>query len=1094
MSTHYPHLLDTSIYPDHARWSVPVPTWKTFGDRMQFVAIRGLGADWRDEITLYMDTHKVATASCPHIRLLKAPHLVECLRELRRRNIPLISLWGVVPGSPAEGEWKNYIIPPETIDLFRRELGDLFCGIDNGEQDNRYVWVTGDQQCPSADRRRQYFMFQRHMQRLTDDLGNHLSAMVGLGYAHYMLKEGNHTLMGAETAQGLPCGQIFYAMIRGACRQYGVPWFGGTSIFNRWGWKFDGPQQHEGSSFSGPEDGTSLNLLKRLLYVHYLYNSVAFGFEGNWFKHEPDGHGRPLLSDIGKMQKGGGEFVARNGQPGVMHAPVALLLDFFAGWQVPRYGDNPGVYKVWGAAPYGPGDYLTHGLFSLLYPGYEDSSYYHNERGFLCATPYGDMTDVLLSDAPAWVMNQYGLIIAAGEMATGSELRNKLKAFVAGGGHLVLTAANAGGLFPDLNVSGPAEPCPAGAVVQWQDGARDTERLAFDLHPVAPTPGTETLASIGSRPAVIRMQHGAGRVTVLLSRFGLNADPLVTGPVENAVDTPLVSPFVLLNHVRRAVDMALREQQLFTVGADLGFVTCRRGAGEYVLGIHNNDLVGHPFRIESLCGKLQEVHELEMDQSEKHGVGYWPKGMSANDPGPSDTNHIAGGDVRIFAVKVAEQNVQCLPVSVPPPLPRNRFLGLRPTRSLQEEILSRPTFFQNFDGVKIPGTYLRDRDMEQLRREQGWLARQKVRIIVDLTSQLNLYPDLTLVENVPEHTGESRTIIEDTLAKMERLGAKDLIVAPHRRPENHWGAETDRSGVEMIKGLQWVCDQAAPHGIIVHLQMHPRRWAAWDPVPFCFQLQDGVKADNLRTAVNTGHLAMIGAAMSTTLEKAGSRLGAILYCAPQRDVLGQWYDAHLPIHHTDFHESAVAAGADALHILDAVYTNQDDEYLDVLALQYAPVRYSPMVATWSLSPQHPMPAGGIKDVAYSKRAASWMTRQSGNGAFILMRTSEEKAEGILYAANQFRVQTAGRYKIWLGHDGGVNLFVDGTPVLCVSERKNPADPWRSSVDVVLTEGAHEVVIAFDTDHNQGWGLFFRWERLGDGQGRHAEVLFPERVG
>jgi hypothetical protein len=51
------------------------------------------------------------------------------------------------------------------------------------------------------------------------------------------LKEGARTLIGAETAQALPNNQVYYAFIRGAGKQYGVPWFGNASIFNRWGFK-----------------------------------------------------------------------------------------------------------------------------------------------------------------------------------------------------------------------------------------------------------------------------------------------------------------------------------------------------------------------------------------------------------------------------------------------------------------------------------------------------------------------------------------------------------------------------------------------------------------------------------------------------------------------------------------------------------------------------------------------------------------------------------------------------------------------------------------------------------------------------------------
>ena len=90
-----------------------------------------------------------------------------------------------------------------------------------------------------------------------------------------------------------------------------------------------------------------------------------------------------VLTPIGKIQAKAREFTESYGQPGVMHTPVALLLDFYAGWTVPRHlfsdkGDYTGntadrLYEIWGNRPYGSGDYLTHAVLSMLYPGYEDS-------------------------------------------------------------------------------------------------------------------------------------------------------------------------------------------------------------------------------------------------------------------------------------------------------------------------------------------------------------------------------------------------------------------------------------------------------------------------------------------------------------------------------------------------------------------------------------------------------------------------------------------------------------------------------------------------------------------------------------------------
>ena len=148
------------------------------------------------------------------------------------------------------------------------------------------------------------------------------------------------------------------------------------------------------------------------------------------------------LSPIGLIQRAAGKWLQAAGQPGVMMTPVALLLDFFAGWTFPRHLYTSDVYRVWGNLPYEPGDYLTDGVLDMIYPGYQDSSYFHDESGFIAPTPYGDMADCLLSDAPAWLLARYPLLVVAGELSGGAEIRDKLEAYVEQGGRLILTAGN----------------------------------------------------------------------------------------------------------------------------------------------------------------------------------------------------------------------------------------------------------------------------------------------------------------------------------------------------------------------------------------------------------------------------------------------------------------------------------------------------------------------------------------------------------------------------------------------------------------------------------------------------------------------------
>ena len=130
----------------------------------------------------------------------------------------------------------------------------------------------------------------------------------------------------------MPNSQIYYSFIRGAGKQYGVNWFGNASVWNRWGWKsYDSNAEGIDNDYNsgGPLKGTSLGLLKRLIYTHLMYDCVAVGFEGSMRIDDKK------LSPIGKIQQSAVKWVDKYGDPGVMYTPVALMTDFFSGWSFP---------------------------------------------------------------------------------------------------------------------------------------------------------------------------------------------------------------------------------------------------------------------------------------------------------------------------------------------------------------------------------------------------------------------------------------------------------------------------------------------------------------------------------------------------------------------------------------------------------------------------------------------------------------------------------------------------------------------------------------------------------------------------------------
>jgi len=923
----YPFLMDPRQHPDDVRRAVKPPDAGTFKNRMQFMALRSLGANYKADLDRYTRQERLGDIVWAHYNMIYATNAAAMALELKRRDLYLFDLWGFVPGSGPGGPWRQFDVPEGVLPMFERELGDRWLGMDNGEQDGRYVGGYAGQMVPyGAGRADQYLNFQRHFERMGDLLGNKMATLVSLNFGHYFMREGVYTLIGAETAQALPNSQIYYSFIRGAGKQYGVPWFGNVSVFNRWGYK---GYAKSSDPQCGPAKGTSLSLMKRLMYTQVLYNSVAVGFESGYF----GGDGQ--LSPIGHIQQTAARWSEAHGAPGVMHTPVAVMLDFYSGWSFPRHLYSGEIYKVWGALPYDAGDYLTDGVLDLLYPGYQDASYFHDERGFMVPTPFGDIADCLLSDAPGWLLRQYPVLVVAGRLAPSAELSDTLAEYVRQGGHLVLTAANAASLFPQGL---------AGIRVLPETVTRQTAQGAVALHKLELTGQAETVCRLGWRtPAAARGPWEKGLVTVFASPYGVAEEPQCKLPAKGGVDRTLDKPHPLLAHVRDTLAPIFRAQMLFgtdraSVGEGLSLTTCRRAAGEYTVALCNNAWEAKPFALTSLAGAITNVTELATDTAERAAVGFLPEGVT-NAVGEDAAGRIAGGAVRLFRVLTDETKgdrpVATIPAARPAPNPAGRGLALRDAASIQREILLRPTFFRHFDAVLVDWRYVADRDRGALAAQAGWLKRQGVRIVVDASSGCNLFPDLRLVNNDTNEYARSMAAFGDVLDKMQALGAKDLLISLHRLPENNLTRE--QFNASLAETCRALAKQGAAKGITLHLRQTPKKETP--TLDALAQWVRTVNEPNFRAAPALAALLAQGgdpAALAKRLSDFPCDLVLLAGCA--RDPNGQLWSLHAPLRR--YEKPADLASffsafkqSNRLCILEACYPSTDDEYRDARLLE-----------------------------------------------------------------------------------------------------------------------------------------------------------------
>ncbi|MFA6948982.1 MAG: hypothetical protein WCQ72_08365, partial [Eubacteriales bacterium] len=755
----YLHLTEPEEYPEFTRRAARAVTRAALGNTIQFTSLRifptnssnvkdiGEASDTGsrpmpdanyllreidETIELYVDYFKLGRVLWPVYPTLFAGNFKELVDKCVEKGLYLYDFWGYVPGSkPSNGIWGEYGIPEETDACLREKLGEHFLGYDNGEQDGRYIHASAETSVPTIDSRvMQYRNFQAYFEKLNDAMQNHTVTLSSLTYLHYFAREGNTIMLGAETAQALPSNPMWFSFIRGASKQYGLLNYGNASVWNRWGYKdyhiaSEQPDTSKGYE-AGRTAGTSLSLLRRLIYNQYMYNCDILGFEGGWFttseasdgdindeSHYIVGRKKYTLTPVGVIARRCGEFVLEHGFPGTLYTPVAIIAGFGCGWMPPRQLYSPAVYRVWGNLPYSEGDYALHALFSMLFPGYENSGFYRDERGFLTPTPYGECADVLLSDVRAEILARYDTAILLSGTEIDIELLHKLRSFTDGGGKLLVFA---------------------GALDSATDGAKADASFA---------------ALFGGCCANVKI---------------LDADSLERTDDElnfrNNVNEDIARPYRFKAETAAALDSALSDVRL--IWADnpaLQYTLCVKDEENYTLFVANNTLAEERFNIAACRGEIVSAEAEPIGDGVESLPEFMPRAEFVHYTEPVRTSGkytLKPYDCRIYNVRAKGISFETLPKSNPSPRDDRLYLSLGyENQSAKNYLLAHPTFAHHFGGMLLPAEYLDRLGTEAAEREAHYFKLQNVKIIVDFTRMINHYPDLTIIGNFPARTAAS---------------------------------------------------------------------------------------------------------------------------------------------------------------------------------------------------------------------------------------------------------------------------------------------------------------------------------------------------
>jgi len=152
---------------------------------------------------------------------------------------------------------------------------------------------------------------------------------------------------------------------------------------------------------------------------------------------------------------------------------------------------------------------------------------------------------------------------------------------------------------------------------------------------------------------------------------------------------------------------------------------------------------------------------------------------------------------------------------------------------------------------------------------------------------------------------------------------------------------------------------------------------------------------------------------------------------------------------------------------------------------------SPPWTEWRLSPLYPK-TDSINEVACVSGvgSAEWQLVRASTNHFVNLHDVFGERDGFAYLSSTLTVSQDGEWIFHLGHDGGVRIFLDGEALFVETKCVNPAVPGRSSILLSLTEGSHELVVAFDTCAGRGWGIYACCEVHAGHRGKMKRPQFP----
>jgi len=465
------------------------------------------------------------------------------------------------------------------------------------------------------------------------------------------------SITGVEIGGDERCTPMQLAFTRGASRQYNVPW---ATYSASWGGRVGGGSGSEtqymyvrpdersiGEKYNadyGPYSGTSLSLQKRFLYASYMAGA-------NMVKKEADKYAffanyndatvertnprvlalqdrKTYLSPLGRVYKEFYENIVKKHERGIPYTPIALLFYKNHGC-ILEYSQDFLIAKV----PYQKGDYQTRAIINTIFP-WEDRRKQTGtfESDTNVTGPFGDIFDVLTSDASGEVLSSYKALFLVGDVGADKNLETILRKYVEEGGLLFMcTDQMTPALWELAEISDTGEVLKDQRGIACGTGDKIIEDKEFNFKKVT-LKGAKPFVESQKNPGtclVTANKVGKGTVMVLTPEWGMEPK----------------SKNKMLNLYSYCVEKVKNELVPITVKGHVQVLYNKNSKGWVVTLINNNGVYKYPGQKE--VTKNEEAVPVTMEPKFKwSSANEWVTGQKLSDL----SLIVPPGDIRIVEI------------------------------------------------------------------------------------------------------------------------------------------------------------------------------------------------------------------------------------------------------------------------------------------------------------------------------------------------------------------------------------------------------------------------------------------------------------